>query len=251
MPSEQGILHIFVTVCRLCTWSSLIEIFTSHARALRSVRLLEKALVCCDGNTFQNPLWNCTRSHDCTTNSTSHSSARIVTNWELRAVFKRIFATFRSSYFDKTVLQTLFQLNLKSNYLLFYYFRKGGLNKLIRILHKDGLYGFSEPLVFTSVVNLINHYKTRSLASYNAKLDVKLETPLDKYEQVSCISISTTGPAQNEEGVSPMCVCKVQVLICIVFVMVFFSFSRKFCESIVALPSISDCLFLGGWWCWR
>lgn len=61
--------------------------------------------------------------------------------------------------------------------------RKGGLNKLIRILHKDGLYGFSEPLVFTSVVNLINHYKTRSLASYNAKLDVKLETPLDKYEQ--------------------------------------------------------------------
>ncbi|XP_015755631.1 PREDICTED: phosphatidylinositol 3-kinase regulatory subunit alpha-like [Acropora digitifera] len=67
--------------------------------------------------------------------------------------------------------------------------RKGGLNKLIRILHKDGLYGFSEPLVFTSVVNLINHYKTRSLASYNAKLDVKLETPLDKYEQVSCISI--------------------------------------------------------------
>lgn len=176
----------FVTVCRLCTWSSLIEIFTSHAHVLRSVRLLEKALVCCDGNTFQNPLWNCTRSHDCTTNSTSHPSARIVTNWELRAVFKRIFATFRSSYFDKTVLQRCFSWTWRAIISCFI-FRKGGLNKLIRILHKDGLYGFSEPLVFTSVVNLINHYKTRSLASYNAKLDVKLETPLDKYEQVSCM----------------------------------------------------------------
>lgn len=61
--------------------------------------------------------------------------------------------------------------------------RKGGLNKLIRILHKDGHYGFSEPLTFSSVVDLINYYKTRSLASYNPKLDVKLETPLRKYEQ--------------------------------------------------------------------
>ncbi|XP_068726075.1 phosphatidylinositol 3-kinase regulatory subunit alpha-like [Montipora capricornis] len=61
--------------------------------------------------------------------------------------------------------------------------RKGGLNKLIRILHKDGLYGFSEPLTFMSVVSLINHYKTRSLSSYNPKLDVKLETPLQKYDQ--------------------------------------------------------------------
>lgn len=61
--------------------------------------------------------------------------------------------------------------------------RKGGLNKLIRILHKDGYYGFSEPLTFPSVVDLINYYKTRSLASYNPKLDVKLSTPLQKYDQ--------------------------------------------------------------------
>lgn len=60
--------------------------------------------------------------------------------------------------------------------------RKGGLNKLIRILHKDGYYGFSEPLTFPSVVDLINYYETRSLASYNPKLDVKLSTPLQKYE---------------------------------------------------------------------
>ncbi|RMX38675.1 hypothetical protein pdam_00005911 [Pocillopora damicornis] len=60
--------------------------------------------------------------------------------------------------------------------------RKGGMNKLIRILFKDGFYGFSEPLTFSSVVELINYYKTRSLASYNPKLDIKLETPLQKYE---------------------------------------------------------------------
>ncbi|KAJ7328222.1 Phosphatidylinositol 3-kinase regulatory subunit gamma [Desmophyllum pertusum] len=61
--------------------------------------------------------------------------------------------------------------------------RKGGVNKLIRILHKEGQYGFSEPLTFSSVVELINYYKTRSLASYNPKLDIRLETPLQKYEQ--------------------------------------------------------------------
>ena len=59
------------------------------------------------------------------------------------------------------------------------------MNKLIRILYKGGCYGFSEPLTFPSVVELINYYKTRSLASYNPKLDVKLETPLQKYEQVT------------------------------------------------------------------
>ena len=70
-------------------------------------------------------------------------------------------------------------------YLFLLYFRKGGLNKLIRILHKDGHYGFSEPLTFPSVTQLINYYKARSLASYNPKLDVKLETPLHKYDQVN------------------------------------------------------------------
>lgn len=62
------------------------------------------------------------------------------------------------------------------------------MNKLIRILHKDGYYGFSEPLTFPSVVDLINYYETRSLASYNPKLDVKLSTPLQKYE-VNAITI--------------------------------------------------------------
>lgn len=62
--------------------------------------------------------------------------------------------------------------------------RKGGNNKLIKIYHREGRYGFSEPLTFLSVVELINHYRHDSLAQYNAKLDTKLLFPVSKYQQV-------------------------------------------------------------------
>lgn len=62
--------------------------------------------------------------------------------------------------------------------------RKGGNNKLIKIYHRDGKYGFSDPLTFNSVVELINHYHHESLAQYNPKLDVKLMYPVSKYQQV-------------------------------------------------------------------
>ncbi|KAF6110485.1 PIK3R3 upstream reading frame protein [Phyllostomus discolor] len=61
--------------------------------------------------------------------------------------------------------------------------RKGGNNKLIKIYHRDGKYGFSDPLTFNSVVELINHYHHESLAQYNPKLDVKLMYPVSKYQQ--------------------------------------------------------------------
>ncbi|XP_072310530.1 phosphatidylinositol 3-kinase regulatory subunit alpha isoform X1 [Eucyclogobius newberryi] len=61
--------------------------------------------------------------------------------------------------------------------------RKGGNNKLIKIFHRDGKYGFSDPLTFSSVVELINHYRTESLAQYNPKLDVKLLYPVSKHQQ--------------------------------------------------------------------
>ncbi|XP_017569620.1 phosphatidylinositol 3-kinase regulatory subunit alpha isoform X1 [Pygocentrus nattereri] len=61
--------------------------------------------------------------------------------------------------------------------------RKGGNNKLIKIFHRDGKYGFSDPLTFSSVVELINHYRHESLAQYNPKLDVKLQYPVSKYQQ--------------------------------------------------------------------
>lgn len=62
--------------------------------------------------------------------------------------------------------------------------RKGGNNKLIKIYHRDGRYGFSEPLTFLTVVELINHYRHESLAQYNAKLDTKLLYPISKYQQL-------------------------------------------------------------------
>ncbi|XP_066567669.1 phosphatidylinositol 3-kinase regulatory subunit alpha isoform X2 [Amia ocellicauda] len=61
--------------------------------------------------------------------------------------------------------------------------RKGGNNKLIKIFHRDGKYGFSDPLTFISVVELINHYRHESLAQYNPKLDVKLLYPVSKHQQ--------------------------------------------------------------------
>ncbi|XP_008431680.1 phosphatidylinositol 3-kinase regulatory subunit beta isoform X1 [Poecilia reticulata] len=62
--------------------------------------------------------------------------------------------------------------------------RKGGNNKLIKIYHQEGRYGFSEPLTFQSVVELINHYHHESLAQYNAKLDTKLLYPISKFQQL-------------------------------------------------------------------
>ncbi|KAM4745739.1 phosphatidylinositol 3-kinase regulatory subunit alpha-like [Anableps anableps] len=61
--------------------------------------------------------------------------------------------------------------------------RKGGNNKLIKIFHREGKYGFSDPLTFSSVAELINHYRHESLAQYNPKLDVKLLYPVSKHQQ--------------------------------------------------------------------
>lgn len=56
--------------------------------------------------------------------------------------------------------------------------RKGGANKLIKIYHKDGKYGFVDPLTSDSVVDLIQYYKQNSLAIYNRTLDIKLLYPV-------------------------------------------------------------------------
>ncbi|CAN7937568.1 unnamed protein product, partial [Ixodes hexagonus] len=59
--------------------------------------------------------------------------------------------------------------------------RVGGSNKLIKIYHRAGKYGFSEPLTFGSVTELINHYRNVSLESYNNFLNVKLLYPVSKF----------------------------------------------------------------------
>ncbi|XP_059420131.1 phosphatidylinositol 3-kinase regulatory subunit gamma-like [Carassius carassius] len=56
--------------------------------------------------------------------------------------------------------------------------RNNGTNKLIRIHHQDGKFGFSEPLTFSSVPDLISFYRHRSLVQYNSSLDVPLAYPV-------------------------------------------------------------------------
>ncbi|XP_046403342.1 phosphatidylinositol 3-kinase regulatory subunit gamma-like [Ischnura elegans] len=61
--------------------------------------------------------------------------------------------------------------------------RKGGSNKLIKIGHRAGKYGFSEPYKFNSVVELVNFYRNESLAQYNSILDIKLLYPVSRFTE--------------------------------------------------------------------
>ena len=69
-------------------------------------------------------------------------------------------------------------------------YRKGGSNKLIRILEKDGRYGFVEPLGFGSVMELIDYYMHNSLSHYNKTLDMKLLHPVRKQLVRTCCCAS-------------------------------------------------------------
>jgi len=65
--------------------------------------------------------------------------------------------------------------------------RKDDSNKLIKILHENGKFGFVEPLTFTSVVELIGHYQRHSLAQYNQSLDIVLRYPVSRFAAVSLL----------------------------------------------------------------
>lgn len=69
--------------------------------------------------------------------------------------------------------------------------RKGGANKLIKISHRAGKYGFSEPYSFASVIDLVEHYRNCSLAQYNSSLDIKLLYPVSRFQQDDEIASST------------------------------------------------------------
>lgn len=62
--------------------------------------------------------------------------------------------------------------------------RKDGTNKLIKICHRNGKYGFSEPYKFNTVMDLVKHYRNVSLAQYNSTLDIKLLYPVSRFQQV-------------------------------------------------------------------
>jgi len=76
--------------------------------------------------------------------------------------------------------------------------RKGGTNKLIRIIYCNDKYGFSEPTNFFSVPALVEYYRQVPLTKYNSKLDITLAVPVSRFEDVSrlCVCVCTC-----------MCVC--------------------------------------------
>lgn len=99
--------------------------------------------------------------------STQTNLASVTTTWS--------YAPFSSLCSGRTWLHWL-RNNL---YDWFYYFnRKGGTNRLIKIYHRNGRYGFSEPYEFKSVQELVEHFKTHSLAEYNRTLNCSLEYPV-------------------------------------------------------------------------
>ena len=58
--------------------------------------------------------------------------------------------------------------------------RKGGCNKLIKIASHDGLYGFSKPFQFHSVMELVDYYRNNSLSEYNTSLNTCLLSPVSR-----------------------------------------------------------------------
>ena len=58
--------------------------------------------------------------------------------------------------------------------------RKGGSNKLVKICHEEGKYGFSSPYQFKSVPELVVFYQGVSLKEYNRTLDTRLLYPVSR-----------------------------------------------------------------------
>ncbi|KAH8403047.1 hypothetical protein KR222_003745 [Zaprionus bogoriensis] len=55
---------------------------------------------------------------------------------------------------------------------------KDGNEKVIKICHMNGNYGFIEQYPFNSVVEMINYYTVNSLSMYNKTLDITLSNPI-------------------------------------------------------------------------
>ena len=76
--------------------------------------------------------------------------------------------------------------------------RKGGSNKLIRVICSNGKYGFSEPTTFASVPELVEFYKEHQLTKYNPRLDVTLSNPVSRFAKVR--GGGGGGRKEGEEG---------------------------------------------------
>jgi phosphoinositide-3-kinase regulatory subunit len=61
--------------------------------------------------------------------------------------------------------------------------KKDGTDRVIKIYHNNGRYGFLKECTFSSVVELIDIHRTKSLKDYNSVLDVKLLYPVSRFSQ--------------------------------------------------------------------
>lgn len=61
--------------------------------------------------------------------------------------------------------------------------KKDGTDRVIKIYHNKGKYGFTKDCDKNSVVELINFYKRTSLKVYNTILDIKLTHPISRFEE--------------------------------------------------------------------
>jgi len=68
--------------------------------------------------------------------------------------------------------------------------RKDGGNKLIRIIEKNGTFGFTDSTTYPSLFALIEYFRTHSLKEYNSSLDIRLMFPVAKYENLPEVSMS-------------------------------------------------------------
>lgn len=59
--------------------------------------------------------------------------------------------------------------------------KKDGTDRVIKIFHNSGRYGFLKDCTFASVVELINFHRTYSLKDYNQVLDIKLLYPVSRF----------------------------------------------------------------------
>lgn len=59
--------------------------------------------------------------------------------------------------------------------------KKDGTDRIIKIFNTNGRYGFLKEGKCSSVVELINHFRTHSLIEYNAVLDICLLHPVSKF----------------------------------------------------------------------
>lgn len=66
--------------------------------------------------------------------------------------------------------------------------KKDGTDRVIKIFHAGGKYGFTKDCSHNSVVDLINFYKTVSLKEYNTILDIRLMYPVSRFEDDNYIS---------------------------------------------------------------